>query len=222
MWEAISSFLENNWVISIFAGALVTAITELWKRGTSKKSYWQKVDLANKDILNTIESFTSEKDLPNTQILISFHTSTARKYKVLLKDIYSLDKVIDDLIRKIMESNFLSYIQKIESSERLIQLKENILKPKIESNTPKEIKDIDKLQHRHNLISITSILIGLITTAFSMFIYLFKTENSPLFSISAGEIIGPVITIAAFILAVIYTIATVTETRKNRSDNNKF
>ncbi|HDR6256874.1 TPA: hypothetical protein QCU36_002565 [Bacillus cereus] len=219
MWENIVSFFQNNWVISILAGALVTIISEMWKRWRSRTSYWQKVNLANRDILNTIESFTSEKDLPNVQILMSFHSSTARNYKILLKDIYPLDEVVDDLIRKIVESNFLSYTQKIDSSERLLNLKEDIIKLQLANKVPDKIKEIDKLD-RDRLFSITSMLVGLTTTVSLMFLFLFKNNNSLIFFTSSTEIFPSVLAIATFSMALIFTLVMLAEKIKHNKDKD--
>lgn len=219
MWENITDFFQNNWVISIFAGALVTIISEMWKRWRSRTSYWQKVHLANRDILNTIESFTSEKDLPSAQILMSFHTSTARNYKVSLKDINSLNEVVDDLIRKVIESNFLSYVQKIDSSERLLNLKEDIVMLQLANEIPDKIKEIDKL-HRQRQFSITSVLIGLITTLFSMFLFLFKSNNSLKFFTNPTEIVPTIVVVSTFILASIYTVVILFEKNKDKENKN--
>ncbi|PGA17207.1 MULTISPECIES: hypothetical protein [Bacillus cereus group] len=220
MWENVVSFFQNNWVISILAGALVTMISEMWKRWRSRTSYWQKVNLANRDILNTIESFTSEKDLPNVQILMAFHSSTARNYKISLKDIYPLDEVVDDLIRKIIESNFLSYAQKIDSSERLLNLKEDIVKIPLANEIPDKVKEIDKLD-KGRLFSITSMLVGLITTVLFMFLFLFKSNNSLILLTNSTEIISSVLAIATVSIGLIYTFMVVEKMTVKKDKDKK-
>ncbi|MGF9906947.1 hypothetical protein [Brevibacillus porteri] len=127
--EWFLNFVNNGWVTSIITGFLVFYVTDLYKRIKGKKSYFQQVSIANKEIFNSIKYSIPEDNLPSVQILKAIHIATAKRYNVKFEDVDSLHAIINDLIKEIMDSNFLSHENKLVYCQRLldIQMELNLL-----------------------------------------------------------------------------------------------
>lgn len=184
-------FLNNNWITSIITGVLVTFAFEFSKRLKEKKDYKLQISLANTEVFNILESCVPEEHLPDPNVVFSFYDSAAKKYKVEIEHMDTLYMIIDDLIKKVMESNFLSYDEKTAHCARLLKLKLDVkgneLK-EIEKNLEKdmnpekveEIRDNIKVKSEPNFMSITSLtsstslLFGLVTM---IFLFLLNETN---------------------------------------------
>ncbi|GED73135.1 hypothetical protein BRE01_68370 [Brevibacillus reuszeri] len=120
--EWFLNFINSSWVTSIITGFLVFYVTDLYKRIKGKKSYFQQVSLANKEIFNSIKYSIPEDNLPSIQILKAIHIATAKRYNVKFEDVDSLHAIIDYLIKEIMDSNFLSHENKLDYCQRLLDM----------------------------------------------------------------------------------------------------
>ncbi|MES1040624.1 hypothetical protein [Peribacillus simplex] len=107
------AFIKNSWTVSIITGLVVYWMTKWWEKVRSKKQYFEAVTLASKEVFNTIKFCIPEETLPNIHILKALHSSTAKKYNVKSEDMDTLNIILYDLIKEIMDSNFLSYDNKI-------------------------------------------------------------------------------------------------------------
>lgn len=135
MFEWLLIFFNNSWVTSIITGLLVFYVTDVYKRLKEKKSYFQKVRLVNKEIFKTIKYSIPEEKLPSISILKSIHIATAKRYNVKLEDVDSLQAIFDDLIKEIMESNFLSHDNKLLYCQRLLDTQNGLITKNIEETT---------------------------------------------------------------------------------------
>ncbi|QDS33756.1 hypothetical protein [Brevibacillus brevis] len=135
MFEWLLIFFNNSWVTSIITGLLVFYVTDIYKRLKEKKSYFQKVGQVNKEIFKTIKYSIPEEKLPSISILKSIHIATAKRYNVKLEDVDSLQAIIDDLIKEIMDSNFLSHDNKLLYCQRLLDTQNGLITKNIEETT---------------------------------------------------------------------------------------
>ncbi|MGG4453800.1 hypothetical protein [Brevibacillus porteri] len=135
MLEWLLIFFNNSWVTSIITGLLVFYVTDIYKRLKEKKSYFQKVGQVNKEIFKTIKYSIPEEKLPSTSILKSIHIATAKRYNVKLEDVDSLQAIIDDLIKEVMDSNFLSHDNKLLYCQRLLDTQNGLITKNIEETT---------------------------------------------------------------------------------------
>ncbi|MFF0825990.1 hypothetical protein ACFYU8_05800 [Brevibacillus sp. NPDC003359] len=135
MFEWLLIFFNNSWVTSIITGLLVFYLTDIYKRLKEKKSYFQKVGQVNKEIFKTIKYSIPEEKLPSISILKSIHIATAKRYNVKLEDVDSLQAIFDDLIKEIMDSNFLSHDNKLLYCQRLLDTQNGLITKNIEETT---------------------------------------------------------------------------------------
>lgn len=157
--EAFLKFLNNNWVTSILTGILVTLAFEFAKRLKEKKDYKLQTSLANTEVFNILEACVPEEQLPNPDVVFSFYKSAAKKYKVKIEHMDTLSMIIDDLIKKVMESNFLSYDEKTSHCERLLKLKLDI-----EKTQEKEIGKDEEGEGEDNETSTLEMISGWISS----------------------------------------------------------
>ncbi|MFC8689624.1 hypothetical protein, partial [Brevibacillus porteri] len=83
----------------------------------------------------TIKYSIPEEKLPSISILKSIHIATAKRYNVKLEDVDSLQAIFDDLIKEIMESNFLSHDNKLLYCQRLLDTQNGLITKNIEETT---------------------------------------------------------------------------------------
>jgi uncharacterized membrane protein len=151
--DKIITFLNNSWVSSIITGLLVYYVTEIFKAFREKKSYMEKVFQANREMFHTIKFSIPEATLPNPEILRAIHKSTAKRYGVDLVDMESVPVVLEDLVKEIMDSNFLPHDTKLDYSGQLLELRQQVLK------LPEEAKSIPvSSESRSKQISASAII----------------------------------------------------------------
>lgn len=78
------------------------------------KEYLQKVNAANNEILYIIRPLIVDKKIPEYDLLSSLINSTAKKYLVNRKDLYTKECLVDDIIKEILGNPFLSTTAKTE------------------------------------------------------------------------------------------------------------
>lgn len=120
--ELLRDFFTNSWVVSILTGLVVYLITKLWETIRAKKNYIQAVQSANKEVFNTLKLCVPEETLPDVYNLLALHFATAKRYSVKQVDMDTLDLIIFDLIKEIMDSSFLSYRDKLQYCSKLKKL----------------------------------------------------------------------------------------------------
>ena len=130
----------NPWAVGIgggfLSGLLVTLITRVIFSRRENREYLQRVATANNEIIYSLRPSISEKNLPSREILDSLLASTARKYDVKKTDLYDAQRLVEDIIKEIMDSGFISSQQKIEFCEQLSILKAQP-SPAIEEGPPR-------------------------------------------------------------------------------------
>lgn len=130
--EVILTILMNPWVISFTAAIIVYAVSEYVKIFREKKQYKQQVELANKEIISSLVNTIPEGELPSISTLFSIHKATAKKYNVSIDDMDSLTEIFDSIIKEIVDSNFLSYGDKIIYCDRIEDVKSKVNLMKLE------------------------------------------------------------------------------------------
>jgi len=126
--QGIGELLGNQWFVGISGGLLsgfiVAVISRLILSPRDEKAYVQKVGTANREVLYAIRPETPEEALPKNDVLKSLIAATARKYDVNKNDMYNLTDISSELIKEVMDSNFISSPLKREFCEKLSQIKE--------------------------------------------------------------------------------------------------
>lgn len=192
MWKATWEFINSNWGTSIIAGLLtgflVSMLWEWGKRFRERKHYLESIELGNNKIFDIMESSIPEKQFLSDEVLISLPKSVSKEYKVHIEDLAPLTLIIDCVIKKIIESNFLSNENKVEYSNNLISVRKRI--EVLEQETNKKDRATQyinkhliwlkvKPQTKKISISSMSILMGSIVSIIIIILALLKGDPSP-------------------------------------------
>jgi hypothetical protein len=162
-------FLSNNWVVSIITGLLVYGITKAWEVFRSRRQYRLSVSLANKEVFDTIKFSIPENPLPSVYVLKALHASTAKQRNVKSGDMDSLSSIIFDLIKEIMDSNFLAYENKLKYCVNLEELERTLING-LEGD--KKTNDVDTIirnvEGKGNFLSMTATIFALFASLFTL------------------------------------------------------
>ncbi|UTY64744.1 hypothetical protein [Bacillus velezensis] len=120
------AWITNPWIVSLITAIVSTFIVNSLTKFFGRKDYIKRVNRANNQIINTLKDFISEGENPSLPLLESLSAANAKSNKVKQHSLYSIDDILDLLIKDISETNFLSIDQKIEISNNLLDLKRDI------------------------------------------------------------------------------------------------
>ena len=179
----LSSLLSNGWFISIassiISGLFVYFITSKVFSKKQNKEYFQKVNAANNEILYIIRPFIVDKNIPDYDVLSSLINSTSIKYQVNIKDLYTRERLEDDIIREVLGNPFLSSTAKTEYCSTI---KSSLgIKVKKDEEITSEIREGTSITKRNsNSIHLMSMMMALISSALLLIIlstFNFKEES---------------------------------------------
>jgi len=162
-------FLNNPWVIGIFGGLIVTAISRYLFSKRDNKEYRQKIVTANQEILYAIRPGVSEGKLASLEVFKSLVAATSLKYNVEKHDLHKPRDIANHLIKEVMDSSFISVELKHQYCDALSELKVEDVQ-----NEPKELEQkSDLTEYRQKLISMMSLMLGVITALMTIFVMFF-------------------------------------------------
>jgi hypothetical protein len=167
--DYMRDFLSNNWVISIITGLLVYGITKAWEVFRSRRQYRLSVNLANKEVFDTLKFSIPENPLPSVYVLKALHASTAKQRNVKSGDMDTLSSILFDLIKEIMDSNFLAYENKLKYCVNLEELERTLING-LEGD--KKTNDVDTIirnvEGKGNFLSMTATIFALFASLFTL------------------------------------------------------
>lgn len=174
--------LDNPWIVGIaggiISGFILIPISFKISSMLGRTEYFNKVSSANKEVRDLLKSIISENKLPSVEVIESLISSTSRKYGVKIDNMYSSGEVIDDLIREVYDTGFLSVEKKIESSEMLKGLKERVVKKKAEQKEENREYDGRKKELREKN-TIYAVFLTMVTVMLTITV-MFTARNSRL------------------------------------------
>ena len=199
--------VTNPWVVGIgggiFSGLLVALITKVIFSRRENREYLQRVTTANNEIIYSLRPSISEKNLPSREILDSLIASTARKYGVKRNDLYDNKQLVEDIIKDIIDSGFISSQQKIEFCEQLSVLKAH---PTPDIEVKPEEERLARLEEstRARLTTFLSTAMGVMAAftsilAIATFYTSRKTQDMPLPKISENPTVLFVLIVAVLV-----------------------
>jgi amino acid transporter len=115
-----------NYVIAFLIATFFYFLSQRSLSKRENKEYNQHVELARHDILVAIRPSISENQLPTKETLVSLISSISQKYHVLVDSVFTINSLVDELIREVMESPFISSATKNQYCQNLAGLKETI------------------------------------------------------------------------------------------------
>lgn len=174
---------DNQWVVGIGGGILsglfVTYITHKFFSSKDNKEYLQKLNLANSEVIYAIKPFIVDGAVPDVSIISAMQSATARKYSLDLVDMASINDIIENLIKEIMDTSFISNNLKSEYCEKL-----SGLTPKpIDSEIIENHKNQAILEYRRRVLSAFSLLLGIFTGILTSYtVFMASASDSIIFS----------------------------------------
>ena len=123
----LGPFLSNPWVVGIggstLSGLIVWWVTQRLFSTKENKEYIQKVLSANTEVLYALRPLISESAFPSSVIVDSVISATARKFNIKKESMNTAMQFFDELIKEVMDSNFIAPKKKIEYCKHLHELK---------------------------------------------------------------------------------------------------
>jgi hypothetical protein len=172
------SFLDNPWIVGIggglLSGGLVTVGSRVIFSRRADKEYFQRVAGANNEVIFALKPGISEGAIPDHSLMESLIHATARKYRVEQEDAYGVTEIIEDLVKEVMDSSFISSKQKLEFCTQL----EKLAMPRRESKIDEVANGLGKSRselaatYRLNLAQYMSVGLGLLAGLMSFVVLL--------------------------------------------------
>ncbi|WP_166258701.1 hypothetical protein [Marinobacter salicampi] len=164
-------FLDNPWFVGIgggiLSGLVVALVTRFLFSKRDNREYQQKVAAANREVVYALRPGISEGETPSKAVLSSLMNATARKHRINKEDAFSAKEIAEELIKDIMDSNFISAETKklycenlahlVQEETNLSELKENV-----------ELKDNRAIDYRQKLVLQMSVLLGVTVSMMTM------------------------------------------------------
>jgi hypothetical protein len=117
----------NPWLVGIGAstasGLIVWFLTSFLFKKRDDAQYRRQVEAANEHLVNSLRPSISEESLPDVQVIAALRSANARKYHVREDDVWSVDAVLDELVREVMDSSFIGERIKKNYSQELVAAK---------------------------------------------------------------------------------------------------
>ena len=180
MW----GFINNTWFVGIVGGILSGLITTWIGRrvfsGKDKKEYSQKIEATNREIVYSLRSAISDSIHHDRKVILSLMAATARKNGVLLKDIYSIKEITEDLIKEVIDSSFIPSDYKKNFCETLSRIyletepaPEELITDIIDSKE----HDLRNLKRNESIIATTTALVGIMVAFLTFSISFIQSGN---------------------------------------------
>ncbi len=224
-------FLNNAWVVGT-GGGILSGLTVMWisRFMFSRKEngiYIQNLRSANNEVIYALRPAISENKFPSIEIVDALIEANCRKFKVEKQDMYNVKQIAEELTKEIMDTSFISYDNKQELFQHLINLY------KEEINDVKETgvnKDMEVPEYKKRLLNSVTSVIGMMTTvlvfAITMLSFYSKEINNA-FNFSDSQSFKPLTMIGMILTAVMLMIIIVSldiekhlRRRKDKENND--
>jgi hypothetical protein len=215
----MDELLNNGWVIGI-GGGILSGLIVAWLTRTlfSKKDLRElavNISSANREVLYAIRPEISENSLPTVEIIESLRNATARKYKVEPERLHGITEIVEELIKEIMDSSFISSSAKKSYCESL-----KTLTPKktSELETLSENREVfvARIEYKERMTSLLSLTLGTIAALATMMSLIRSTFESSSFLGKVTESIFPMILVMASVMLVMTAMQVALKIRHKR------
>ncbi|WP_288362471.1 hypothetical protein [uncultured Enterococcus sp.] len=228
-WSGLVSIFSNEWTVTIIGGLLLTGLIKIGEKIYSISKVDKDVRKANKEVVDFLEKVITSKTELTLEFLDSIMSSISRKNEVTLKRMNSKVEVIEDVMLKLYQIDYLSLTEKNEMIEKLIKMKKEINKPfvhefsvlnknfEVDSKKKREKKNRELIQ---NILPLYIAVVGLLMSAMTMLTYFEKGGYSSGSEYSDGIVLVMfvLITIVALMLSM-YTYLNKVKRRRIEQEN---
>ena len=170
------NFISNAWTIGIgggiVSGFIVFWVTNFFFTKREKKEYLQRVKTANNEILYAIRPLIVSQKIPVQAIIESLILSTSRKYMVNTTNLYTTQRLVEDLIKEVLANAFLDADRKLEYCNIVNKIVNQADKKNIDltRDTPKTIISYEGKDTKVTEMSlILSVIAAIATLAFVLY-----------------------------------------------------
>jgi len=200
----MEDLLNNGWVVGI-GGGVLSGLIVAWLTRTlfSKRDLRElaiNISSANKEILYAIRPEISENSLPSIEVIDALKNATARKYKIEPERLHGTTQIVEELIKEIMDSSFISSSAKREYCESL-----KTLIPVSTGETELEAEDqevfVARIEYKEKMTTLLSMTLGTIAALATMLSFLKSSfETSSIFGKITGSIFPMLLVMFSVIL----------------------
>lgn len=203
----MEQLLSNGWVVGIgggiLSGLIVTWLTRILFSKKDLREIAINVSSANREILYAIRPEISESSLPTVQVIEALKNATARKYKIESSRLHDITEIVEELIKEIMDSSFISSSAKkgyCDSLKTLVPEKTT----ELENLSEDRGVFIARVEYREKMTSLLSLILGTIAALATMLSFLKSSfEASSLFGKVTGSVFPMVLVMFSVMLVMI-------------------
>lgn len=120
-------WMGNAWVVGIttgiVSGLLVTWLLRVLISKKKTREYKQQLLSANREVIYSIRAGIPEDNMPSGEVIEAMIHATARRYEVEASELYTISELIEELVKEVMDTSFLSSQKKEEYCSSLLELK---------------------------------------------------------------------------------------------------
>ncbi|WP_323847032.1 hypothetical protein [Microbulbifer magnicolonia] len=200
----MEELLNNGWVVGV-GGGVLSGLIVAWLTRTlfSKKDQRElaiSIGTANKEILYAIRPEISENSLPSTEVIEALRNATARKYKVEVERLHGTAQIVEDLIKEIMDSSFISSSSKKGYCEALSTLIQKETK-ELQADIIDREAFVARVEYKEKMTSLLSMTLGTIVALGTMLSFIKGSfESSTLFGKVADSVFPMILVIFSVML----------------------
>ncbi|QPA27180.1 hypothetical protein IR196_04760 [Brucella anthropi] len=184
-------WLNNAWVIgiggSVVSGVIVSYITRLLFKNKDNIENLQKINAANREVIYAIRPSIPEGKLPSESVFIALIDATARRYGLKPADLYTSKEISQELIKEVMDSNFISAETKEQYCSNLSHIGLN--DAELQYNTDEDYraaleKNRETHDYKERVLQMFSAAIGVATSVMTA-VLVFTYSRDQIVSISS-------------------------------------
>lgn len=156
-------FVSNDWFISFVSGITVYVGQRIWERRKENRELLRDIQIANQEVLQAIRPHISEGLTPERPLIDSLLSSTSKKYGLQVNQLYSINEVVDELVKEVLGSSFISVRVKNEFCNTLTSIKTTL-----ESNEDVGFSENVESHVKQRGLTLTPVLLLLFTVVTSI------------------------------------------------------
>lgn len=199
-------WLNNAWVIgigaSIISGPIVSYITRLIFKNKDNAEYLQKINAANREVVYAIRPSIPEGMIPTDNVFTALIDATARRYGLKTIDLYSSTEISQELIKEVMDSNFISADTKEKYCKKLLSISTG--SQEMQDNSEKDhrsVLEISREEHlyKERVLKMFSAVIGISTSVMTAVLVIAYNKDQVAWLSSEYNIIAVLLPITAML-----------------------
>ncbi|MBX8942558.1 hypothetical protein [Lysinibacillus sp. K60] len=114
------SFINNNLTIGVIGSLIATLIYEFIKNIKSNKEYNRRVEKVKFEFLVFVRKMLVQEDAFEAKLLYKFLFSLADENNIKFNDIKNIEPINNSIIKEILESPFVSVIEKNKLAKKVV------------------------------------------------------------------------------------------------------